>query len=77
MPGHGLKRAQGWVFGLVQLSAVLERDEVCIADLAAARTHAERMATLAVERIKAEAARDDAAAGRIAAFCQENACAAK
>lgn len=54
VPGKGLKRAQGWVFGLVQLSAVLERDEQCIADVQATRAHQERMATLRLETIRAQ-----------------------
>lgn len=54
VPGRGLKRAQGWVFGLVQLSAVLERDEQCIADVQATRAHVERMATLRLETIRAQ-----------------------
>ena len=84
IPGKGLKRGQGWVFGLVQFSAVLERDEVCIEDMRAARAHAERMATLTVERIKAEAeaskaAREasDAATGRLIADCEWNQCVTK
>lgn len=61
VPGKGLKRAQGWVFGLVQLSAVLERDATCIDDLRAARAHAETMARLRLESINAEAAASRAA----------------
>jgi len=77
VPGKGLKRGQGWVFGLVQLSAVLERDELCIEDMRAARAHAERMAELRVEQLKAEAAAADAAAGRVANECALNACVTK
>jgi len=55
VPGNGFKRGLSVALGVVQLSAVLERDEQCIADVQAARAHQERMATLRLETIRAQA----------------------
>jgi len=54
VPGNGFKRGFSFGLGLAQMSAVLERDEQCIADVQAARAHQERMATLRLETIRAQ-----------------------
>lgn len=66
-PAKGFKRGHSVAWGLWQASAVLERDEQCIADQAAIRAHEIRMAELALATLRAQSERDLAAAERIRA----------
>ena len=62
-PKRGLGRGQGWLWGAVQLSAVLERDEQCFEDIRAQRE-------FELARLEAEANLERARTERMRAECE-------
>ena len=62
-PKRGLGRGQGWLWGAVQLSAVLERDEQCFDDIRAQRE-------FELARLEAEANLERARTERMRAECE-------
>jgi hypothetical protein len=77
LPGKGIKRVRGALWGVVQLDPVLVRDEQCMQDLSDERAHNVRMAELAVEAAKARAEQDRAALARMLAEDCRQECLAK